>query len=460
MDSKEEKPKARAHVRVILTDEELQLPAIDDLCNKYFDWLKLSKEATEGRKTRAANRRADAIYDEIMAFKLPPVSMTPLQTIPPPPSTNGIQENGNSTKSSVGGDSEGSSVTSVASSSTSGRVLRPRCRTPSVSRKQEASPSTPVHQSIRANLKKNPDSNSSSVLSAALNQQHPSVSVTKIRQLLRADSAQKKREEEKERQERLRLDREAKEKRAETQKKLLLEERAVTAKMKREQRLLHAAEVRKAREKAKIELKLREGLPNVSKLDLEKPKPPPQQQQQPQKQQQSHKHQSQPQQNGPTVKPSEPPQKQKDDQAQTKACKVEDASKKPLEEESNKPRKLDETFQKPADEHDNIDISVHDETTDEPTKKVNAVASWAKAPHLRDLVVAQFKKLEEQILKEAFELFGGVKLPVDLEQIFASHKLPSNKRYLARTSSACWTPPHKPLKRTSSAVFTPTDQKR
>jgi hypothetical protein len=458
MDSKSEKPTAKAHVRVLLTDEELQLPSIDDLCNKYFDWLKISKESAGGRKTRAANRRADAIFDEIMAFKLPPVTMIQPQALPT--STVALHENGNnSTKNSIGGDSDGSSVAS-SGTHTTGRILRPRCRTPSVSRKQEASPCTPTHQSIRANMKKTLDSaNSANVLSAALNQQHPSVSVTKIRQLLRADSAQKKREEEKERQERVRLERKAKEERAEAQKKQLLEERAVTAKMKREQRLLHAAEVRKAREKAKIEQKLREGIPNISRIEPEKVPKQQQPQQQLQQPQQNQQHQQQ--HDEPTVKPckkDEAPQK-KVDEYQTKTQKVEDANKKPVEEPPAKPRKLDETFQKPAEEQDNIEITEHDETNEEPTKKVDAVAAWARAPKLRDLIVAQFKKLEEEIIKEAFEIFGGVELPVDLEQIFASHKI-SNKKYLARTSSAVWTPPHKPLKRTSSQVFTPTDQKR
>lgn len=425
MDSKNDKSPANIEFKVQLSDEELGLHLFDDLNEKLKEWCRLSKESTSGRKTRAANRRADAMFDEIVSFKFPPVIL-PFNTDNTQPST---QENGHSTNYSTGDDSEASTT---ASSSTTGRVLRPRCRTPSVSRKREASPSTPAHRSIRANMKKSPDSNSSNVLSAALNQQHPSVSVTKIRQLLRADSAQKKREEEKERQERTRLERKAKEERAEAQKKLLLEERAVTAKLKREQRLLHAAEVRKAREKAKIEQKLKEGFPNISKIEPEKSKhrPPDTPQRQPQRQQ---------------------PQQQQ---------RVEQVVKNPvLEAQQDKPRRLDETFQKPTDGPDNIDISVQDETCDEHPKKVHAVAAWAKAPHLRDLVVAQFSKKGLDLVEQAFKLFGGVKLPVDLEKIFESHKLP-HRKYLPRTSSAVWTPPHKPLKRTSSDVFTPTDQKR
>lgn len=423
MDSKSE---AQTHVRVVLTDEEIGLTALDDICNKYADWLKLTKQEAGGRKTRAANRRADAIYDEIMNFKLAPIPSP--QTLSAPK----IQENVGSSKNSL--DSDGSSVgSSGVASASSGRILRPRFPVSSQKeKKQETSPSTPstpTHQSIRAVMKKNPDSKSSNVLCAALKQEHPSVSVTKLRHIMRADSAQKKREEEKERQERLVLERKAKEERAEAQKKQLLEERAVTAKLKREQRLLHAAEVRKAREKAKIELKLKEALPE--------PKP-----KQPQPQQQ--------------IEQDEAPKKKVDEQP-VKIRNLEETKQLPAVTQPAK-HKLDGTFEKPAD--DNIDISVHDETNEEPTKKVNEVASWAKAPHFRDLVVAQFSKQEEQILREALEIFGNVKLPVDLEQIFASHKLPSNKRYLARTSSAVWTPPHRPIKRTSSAVFTPTDQKR
>lgn len=489
-----EKPQApKAQVRVILTEEELQLSAIDDLCNKYYDWVRVSKESAGGRKTRAANKRADTIYEEIMAFKLPPirmksVSMSPPRNIRAFVQENGVNNNSNTnnhhysngnahnsnsqmTKSSIEGESEGS----VGSSGTTGRILRPRCRTPSVSRKQpEASPSTPTHQSIRAHMKKNPDSNSSSVLSAALNQQHPSVSVTKIRQLLRADSAQKKREEEKERQERVRLERKAKEERAEAQKKQMLEERAETAKRKREQRLKHAAEVRKEREKTKIEQKLKEALPVTAGKSHVMDQADETQIEQQAYNNNKKLHQPSPPTTEPSTKQLESIKNTNEQQPpQTKQALVAPVSAKQLPKKQQekveqperqqteppaKPRKLDETFQKPPGE-DNIDISVHDETNDEQTKKANAVAAWAKAPHLRDAVIAQFKKEELELLKEAFEIFGRVKLPVDLNEIFASHK-PINNRYLARTSSAVWTPPNKPLKRSSSSVFTPEQPKR
>lgn len=461
-----------AHVRVLLTEDELQLSAIDDLCNKYHDWLKLSKEATGGRKTRSANRRVDTIYEEIMAFKVPPIKIRAAPVTPPPSIKTIIQgiSNNNSTKSSIDGDNSESS--SANSSERTGRTLRPRCRTPSVSR-QQASPATPTHQNIRAHMKKTPDSNTNSanVLSAALNQQHPLVSVTKIRQLLRADSAQKKREEEKERQELVRVQRKAKEERAEAQKRQLLEERAVTAKFKREQRLLHAAEVRKARERARIEQKLKE--------------------EQTRKPHQNHNHGTETFENNHTqvnqhvpnnhtdtqklkekqkAKESSPERTHKNKDSEIVVLKQTAAPAPIVAKELNgnleqptkqaqKPRKMDETFQKPADEIHNIEISLCDETTEEQKKQPAVIASWAKAPGLRDVVVAQFSQPEEVLLKQALNLFRGVKLPVRLDEIFGPNEAVNN-RYLCRTSSAVWTTPHKPLKRTSSDVLTPKDSKR
>lgn len=427
-----------ARVRVLLTDEELQLAAVDDLCNKYFDWLKLSKESAGGRKTRSANRRVDTIFDEIMSFKLPPIKLRSISLVSP---IKTVQSN--STKSSIDGDSESSSV---GSSGQNTRTLRPRCRTPSVSRQPLTIPSTPTQQSIRAHLKKNIDSGGSSVLSAALNQQHPSVNFTKIRQLYRADSAQKKREEERERQERLRQDRKAKEERAEAQKKQLLEERAITAKLKREQRLLHAAEVRKAREKARLQQKMKEEqvkkasnhIPVVETTETNHvPDPVPSQ----------------------TAPQTKEKQKQKSDEDDTPKQNPQELLEsqqnvaKPIESLA-KAHKLDETFKKPSNDQNNIDISVHDETTDEKTKGT-MIAPWAKASELRDAIIKQYSKPEAELLKQALELFMGVKLPVDLDEIFGPYNAVNN-RYLCRTSSAVWSPPNRALKRTSSMVMTPT----
>lgn len=453
------------HVKVLLTEDELQLPAIDGLLNMYNDWLSLSKESASGRKTRAANRRADTIYEEIMAFKMPPIK---IQANPPSPSkpsikaSQGIGSNNSSAKSSV----DGSEPSSLASSEPRGRTLRPRSRTPSGTRQPQAVPSTPTQQSIRAAMKKTPDStNSANVLSAALNQQHPSVSVTKIRQLLRADSAQKRREEEKERFEQVRLQRKAKEERAEAQKRQLLEERAVTAKFKREQRLLHAAEVRRAREKMKIEQKLKEEQAKKfqsnhtcinENLDhanyssdynsqMNGPKEAPKQKEKPRSKEPSldvnHK------------------KKESESKVIKEVPSVKQKELVEMEKPVKQPNKANETFQKGTEELNNIDISVCDETADEQRKNPQAIAAWAKAPGLREAIVAQFSKPEPVLLKEAMSIFHGVKLPVALEEIFGPNQAVI-KRYMCRTSSAVWSTPHRPIKRTSSDVLTPTDPKR
>lgn len=455
-----ERQQGKTHIRVLLTEDELQLSAIDDLCNKYSDWLVLSKESAGGRKTRAANRRVDTIYEEIMAFKLPPIKIRTHQVSPSKPSMKSIIQGTSSVSSSAKSSVDGSEGSSISSSEPRGRTLRPRSRTPSVTRQPQSAPSTPTHQSIRAAMKKTPDS--ANVLSAALNQQHPSVSVTKIRQLLRADSAQKKREEEKERSEQVRLQRKAKEERAEAQKKQLLEERAVTAKQKREQRLLHAAEVRKAREKARIEQKLKEEQAKkvhnnhtIANETIDS-----------NNQESDQKHQINGESNKikPVFQLMKDPRLDKSNkkkEIETKVVKDVETSKQQetIPEEPAKQMKANETFQKIPEELNNIDISVCDETTEEQRKHPQPIATWAKAPGLREAIVAQYSRPESALLRQAMDIFGGVKLPVVLEEIFGPSQAVI-RRYLCRTSSAVWSTPHRPIKRTSSDVLTPTDPKK
>lgn len=415
-----------ARVKIILTDEELQFPAIDELIAKFKEWLILSKENEGGRKTRAANRRADALYDEIMSYKIPPIKVDHQEPVKICHLDSSIDSDGDS-----------------ASSRPVTRSLRSRSRTPvqakNPSKRQLATPSTPRNQRIRTHLMKQPpsgtssvSSGSSSVLNAALNQQHPSVSVNKIRQLLRADSAQKKRNEEKERQERLMLDRKAKEERAEAQKKQLLEERAVTAKLKREQRLLHAAEVRKAREEARKQLKLRDqeskkclaATQNGNHVDVT---------------QNNHVKEI-------AIKETE-----------EKLSKQQDKQNNTVKEDPTPKFKnpdLNVTFKKPAEDLNNIDISVHDETTEDNPDKAPITAAWARAPYIRDALVKQFSKPDAERMIEVLKIFPGVKLPIDLAEIFGSNKA-VHSRYLCRTSSAVWTPPHRSMKRSSSFVLTP-----
>lgn len=431
-----------ARVRLMLTDEELGLDAIDDLCNKYLEFLSVTKESGSGRKTRSAMRRGDQIFDEIMAYKLPPIKLKQLSDSPPLANSNRNQEINNHQKAH----STNSSIDSSESSNSRpiARSLRPRCRTPEVQSKRQPSPATPANQRIRAHgggggggggSNNGSCSKMGNVLSAALNQQHPSVSVTKIRQLLRADSAQKKRmldDEEKERQERLRLDRKAKEERAEMQKKLLLEERAVTAKLRREQRLLHAAEVRKAREEAKQHRPTRE----------ETKKPPPV---------------NTAQQREPT--PEVPTKSnQKTEQAQPTTSKARNKAQA-KEQPTVEPQKLNETFQKP--EINNIEIVITDDSCAENEEtKVVQVAHWSKPPHFREALIKQFSKQNfSDYLKKFKETAPPLALPVDLQEILGTKSV--GTRYLVRTSSAVWSPVHRPLKRASSMVMTPNnDDKR
>lgn len=439
-------------VRVMLTDDELQLPAIDDLCNKYFDWLKLSKETTRGRKTRAANRRVDTVFDEIIAFKLPPIKLATETSLATSPIRQYQQQNNYQPQQYQNSNHSNDSDTSTMSASS--RTLRPRSVTPS----------TPTQQSIRAHMKKNLDSGGSSVLTAALNQQHPSVSVTKIRQLLNANSAQKKREEEKERQDRLKLEWKQKEERAEAQKKRLMEEKAISAKQNRELRLKRAAEVRKEREKAKIQEKLRAPLPaptpikntsNSQPAKVAAPKQDTNHQKKkiPTKEIKSKK--EQPKEESPeeviVAESSNSPVKV--DSPEPKSEKIEQSE--PVE----KAHKLDETFKKPSNDQNNIDISIHDETTDSQGNKTKGVqvASWAKAPHLRNAIIAQFdNKSEDEILSRVLEIFAQVEMPVKLEVIFGGSKSVNN-RYAIRSSSAHWSSPGQLKKRTSSVALTPTN---
>lgn len=427
-----------SHIRCIslLSEEDLGLSRCNDLMNQYKQWLKISKE---NRNTRSANRKADAIYEDIMSFKLKPIKrdcvVGPCQ-VPKPITSNGIsrQDSKNASSSEI-------SIDSGVSSSQPVRSLRPRSRTPEIpnklkSVKPAASPCTPTQQSLRAHLKRNASNSSgsgtSNVLSAALKQQHPSVSVTKIRQLLTADSAQKKREEEKERQERLSRDRKAKEERAEAQKKQLLEERAINAKLKREQRLLHAAEVRKARaEKAKEESKkAREKKQAANCKNIPESNAPP------------------------SPKSNQPPETPSEDQLNEIAKKV----LKPVDPPS-KTHGLNETFKKPA-EVMNIVISSDDETTEGQKAKPTDVAYWAKAPLYREKVVKQYSRTQDAIDEEANRITGGVYFPVDLIDMFRTNRS-ANRRYSRRTSSAVWsTPPSRGLKRLSSSALTPNGAKR
>lgn len=409
-----------ARVRVLLTEEELQFPAIDDLCNKFLQWLQISKE-TSGRKTRLANRKADQIYDEIMSFKVPPIQ---LRQLPSPKHVN------------YSSDSADTSVvdTSSVESRPILKSLRPRSRTPTNTK--PAVPSTPTHQRLRAHMKQPNSTNSSCVLGTALAQGHPKVSVTKIKQLLKfTDSAQKKRDEEKERQARLILERKAKEERAEAQKKQLLEERAENAKLNREKRLNHAAELRKAREAAKVQEKLKEQ--QIRKAQAAEEKAPPAPRHNHNTQQQHHHNQQQQQ---PPTNTQPPPAN----------------DPQPTPTANNQPpapvQKLNETFKKPTEEINNINISIQDETNEEITKEyVPKAANWTRAPHLREALVKQFSKSDRERQQEVSNIFKPIPWPVELEKIFGSSKA-VNMRYLCRTSSAVWSPPCRAIKRTSSMV--------
>lgn len=479
-----------ARVRLILTNEELGLDEIDDLCNKYLEFVSVTKEAGSGRKTRSANKRGDQLFEEIMAYRLPRIKLKHSNDSPILTSLNNNIET-NHHQNGTNGCSKTRSTNSSANSSDSStsrpitRSLRPRSRTPEVQPKRQMSPSTPTHQRLRAHINIKPGSGgvasngsgdqTASVLTAALNQQHPTVSVTKLRQVLRAESVQKKRirdDEEKERQERLRSDRKAKEERAEIQKKQLLEERAVNAKLKREQRLLHAAEVRKAREEAKLQQKLKE---EVMKEET--------------KQQKLAKDETKRQMNGHVVqqqnfqekaqetssKPSskihhhnkeEPPiannkatikEKNNEKHINNKVKEVKEVEKATEVEEKQPTQKLNETFQKPVDEINNIEIVIQDDSTmeeDVKEKKVVPVATWSKPPIFREALIQQFSKPNfSEYLKRFQEAAPPLMLPVDLKEIFGPRSL--GTRALVRTSSAVWSPVHKPLKRSSSMISTP-----
>lgn len=471
-----------AKIKVFLTDEELQLPEIDDVSNKYLEWLRLSKETAGGRKTRSANKRADMVFEEIMSFRLQPLA-TDSSLISP-----SVINNLKTTDSTADSDSDSSN------SRPNTRSLRPRSKTPQsktyqLRQLQPTSPATPSNQRIRANITRNgaASGTNSSNSSAGSYNHHPTaaVSATKIRQLLRADSAQKRRDEERERQERLQQERKLKEERAEQIKREQLERRAATAKLKREQRLLHAAEVRRAREDAKRAEKAREDKRRVDKNkdeeeeEYEEPprQAPTKQNHQPAKAQPQH-HQQQPQ-----AQPAENNHKQahnhqnathnhhnnhnnqdRQPNAQQSAHQQQHHHKEPQKPKpvpkAVEEHKLNETFKKPSEgmQVNNIDISIQDETTDEKSK-ATGVADWAKAPHLRDALIKQFSQTEAQLQSEVIRIFQTVELPVELNQIFGSSKAVGT-RYLCRTSSAQWTPPNKALKRTSSMTMTPTNPEK
>lgn len=472
-------------VRLILTEEEYHMPLINDLCNKYKEWRMIMEESKQGRKTRSANRKADHIFDEMMAFKIPPIK--PKVDLLSPIKTRGQVAAAAAsalaavTKSHAVDSSLDSDDDSSTSSRPVTRSLRQRCRTPQQQQttnrpmtRQLTSPCTPLNQKIRGNLRQTPSGKSAScngsqnVLNAALNQQHPSVSVTKIRQLLRADSAQKKREEERERNERMMLDRKAKEERAEALKKQLLEERAANAKLKREQRIQSAAEVRKKREEARIQQKIKEE--RAKRLAQAQAANPPMDED---TDDQNHKQQ----QHAPTRIESQEQQIPKTKLIQTENAKkpnshnqdlaqnnhktngISAETKQPPKQPSSNPPKgnftpLNETFKKPIQEYDNIEISIQDETTEEKGGKAQATAVWTRAPHLREALVKQFSKPKHERQMEIKRIFPPVHLPVDLEQIFGPDKA-AISRYLKRTSSAQWTPPNRAIKRTSSMVMTP-----
>lgn len=417
-------------IRVLLTDDELGLPAIDDFCNKFIEWLTVSKEC-KGRKTRSANRRADQLYEDLMAYKLPPIKLKHSKS--PITQFNSVMPQSNDT--SIDSDSDSSSSRPVT------RSLRPRSRTPAVQNKRQiTSPSTPSHQRLRAHMKQpisggsSNGNKSSNVLKEALNQQHPSVSVTKIRQLLRADSAHKKQQEEMERQERLKIDRKAKDEKAEARKRQLLEERAMKAKEAREQRLRHAAEVRKAREEAITQQKLREEAKKNHAHTL-------------------HSTENKNQYAATTQSCNQVEQPV----AGTSSAQKEDTDSKPVSK--GKVPLLNETFKKPTEDTDNIEIIISDESTADQKDRVQQIASWARAPHIREALIRQYTKpLSSELFKEFKKNIPKLELPVDLEEILGAKS--AGTRYLCRTSSAVWSPVHRSMKRTSSMVMTPTNVKQ
>lgn len=480
-------PNQGSAIKLILDDEELQVTAIDDLCHKYKEWLSMSKESKGGRKTRSANRKIDLIFDEIMAYKLPPIKLRPIVLSPiktrgraaaaaavaaMPPNRN------QSVDSSAESDDDSSICRPIT------RSLRQRCRTPQqpASRpvtRQLTSPCTPQNQRIRSNLRQTPSgksssgSSSSNVLTAALNQQHPSVTVSKIRQLLRPDSAQKKREEEKVRLqkcERMMSDRKAKEERAEHLKRQLLEERAANAKLKREQRLQNAAEVRKKREEARIQQKIEEErAKKLAQAHTTSAPPEKDKEDQPTKAQASHKQDNLPlrdkqaqQQSPPSqdTTPTEQPETANSHEVhstQSNSQGAPDTSQSSPEKSNKVVKTLNETFKKPVQEVVNIEICIQDETAEETRENnVQPTAIWTRVPHLREALIKQFSKSEDERQSDIRQVFPPVPLPVELDKIFGPSSV---ARYLKRTSSAQWTPPNRAIKRTSSMVVTPKDDK-
>lgn len=513
--------------KLSLKDEDIHLPALKELINKYKEWHALSLDNLEGRQTRSSNRKADKLYDEIMQYKAKPITVVHdiEQDINYIKSIAGVKKTSNGSSNlhiksndnnnhggrtlrarapSVDIDSDDDS--SASSSRPITRSLRQRCRTPQqntqppprTNTRQLTSPCTPQNQRIRPKLKHPPSSGSSgnstqtNVLNAALNLQHPVVSVTKIRQLLRQDSAQKKKEEQKERQERLMTDRKAKEERAEAQKKQLLEERAVNAKLKREQRLNNAAELRKKREEAKIEQKIKEERAKVlaqmkatttkqvakeckheelsPNLDVSTNNEP-QERTEPIYIKSKHtqiNHKKIDNLEKQMTKPTPPNRTPQTPVPSTskQVPKPDPPEKQISVEQSNttfnkQQQKHNETFKKPNPEYiDNIDISIKDETTDEDHEKKGKepVASWVERHYFREALIKQFDKPEEERRRDIKKIFPSVHMPIKLEEIFPTTRS-GQAKYLVRTSSAVWTPPpNKGMKRTSSMVLTPREE--
>lgn len=492
-------------IKALLTDEELGLPALDDLVHKYYNWVKLAKEAKGGRKTRSANRKGDILYEEIMAFKLPPIKVHKLAT--PVKSTSNDSKDTNYGKAM--NTPETSTMDSDSDTSTSSRPitrsLRSRSRTPTLQQQPVVTNSaqkaklnqsknnmcTPQNQRLRsrANIKQgsgdSANSCASSALRAALDQQHPSLSVTKLRQLYRADSAQKKREkEEKERQERIMTDRKLKEEKAEALKRQMLEQRAHNAKLRREERLNHAADVRKAREEARIKkaaeeakkLALQQQQQQLRHQQQQQQLRQEQQQKEQQQQQQSLQNQAKNQKAAPTAIPHNKQNGTKTNNHREQNQKVEVnvadtattstvnnittsvASINETQEGSQHQQSqqqvevLNETFKVPTSTN-NIDIIIQDETDDGSAEKVTHTAAWARAPYLREALIEQFSKSYDdgiECVSKVFRPLRSIK-NIELSEIFGKNSA-VDRKYLARTSSAVWTPPNRSIKRTSSQL--------
>lgn len=423
------------NLKLALTRDELQIGPIQDVLNKYILFASITNEAmrasgnstAQKRKAKTVEKQFNDLYDEIMQFKVPPIvakqsalNQSSIQAQSP------VRHIYSSNEES---DDDGSASQRQLRSLRS----RSRSKTPTVQ-------STPTHQKIRSHIKP-PSSaasgSSSNILSAAINLEHPTISATKIRQLLRADSAQKKQQEERERQERLKLDRKVKEERAEAQKRKIMQERADNAKLKREQRTVRAAELRKARE-AKAKCLKDEALKKQATQATTEP--------------------SSPRVASPVLQPTEnEKQSNYQEQEHTPVKKSGKTQATPFVPEIHSPPKKsvvlndkkNETFVQKK-EPDNIDISVPDTTADDNREKAPQTASWARAPHLREALINQFSKPEAERRKDIKKIFPLVSLPVELVLIFGEKP----GRHLVRTSSAVWSPVA-PLKRTRSMVATP-----